>query len=416
MPDPIDNYFDGKKTEEKETALRRCLKLFQFNEELRGLFVFNEMTNNIEFFVPPQWEPKLPMYTELDDIQISEIRSFLTKRYNFSPSKETILDAILNIAREERYHPIKDYINATKWDGTPRLDSWLNVVCGVEDNVYTCAVSRKILIAAIARIYRPGIKFDHIAILEGIQSARKSMLIEKMAIYPKYFTTISFSQTDKEITENMAGKWIVEVPEMHGFKKQEVERTKALLSRAVDRCRLAYARLAKDYPRQSVLIGTLNPEGENRYLADRTANRRYWPVVCGNKINIDLFLEMRPQLYAEAMAEFNKGENLWLDTLQLESHGIKEQELRQLIDPWDEIIEKWLELHKMQNIECAVSITDVATKALNIPFERMNNFSSARIGRAILKVQWRRKGNTSLFIPPGGYVEIVKDAGWKEEN
>lgn len=400
--DPIDNYFSKETKPEKATSLARCLKLLENNEELKDLFAFNLMTNAIEFYRAPMWNPDVKTRTEIEDNDIVSLRAFLTRRYNFSPTKDNLFDSMLDIAKMKRYHPIKDYLNGLVWDCIPRLDNWLTAVCGVVENTYTQAVGRKIMVAAVARINDPGIKFDYLTILEGRQAAKKSMLIERMAIDKRNYTTINFSQTDKEITENISGKWIVEVPEMHGFKRQEVERTKALLSRSTDRTRLAYGRIARDFPRKSILIGTLNPKGDNRYLADETGNRRYWPVICADKIDIDLFMEIRDQLYAEAMTCYKRGEALWLDNENVEQKAVEEQAARQTVDPWIEIVESWLAIESGKH-DPSVSIVDIAQSALKIPPERINSPITSRIGKILINARWRKiisNGSRSVYGPP----------------
>ena len=75
----------------------------------------------------------------------------------------------------------------------------------------------------------------------------------------------------------LPGAWIVEISELDGMKKAEVESIKRFLTTQSDRYRPAYGRYTVDVPRSCVFAGTTN---ENAYLRDPTGNRRFWPVKC----------------------------------------------------------------------------------------------------------------------------------------
>lgn len=86
----------------------------------------------------------------------------------WSPTK--FKDALLAVVSSDRlYHPIKDYFATLHWDGQERIDTLLIDYFGAKDSPYTRAVIRKTLVAAVARIYKPGVKFDSILVLNGPQ-------------------------------------------------------------------------------------------------------------------------------------------------------------------------------------------------------------------------------------------------------
>ena len=51
---------------------------------------------------------------------------------------------------------------------------------GAENTPYVRAVTRKTLVAAVARIYEPGIKFDSVLVLNGPQGCGKSTFFAKL--------------------------------------------------------------------------------------------------------------------------------------------------------------------------------------------------------------------------------------------
>ena len=112
----------------------------------------------------------------------------------------------------------------------------------------------------------------------------------------------------KRVIETLRGRWIVEAAELSGMRKADVEHLKALLSRRIDRARMAWGRLPIEVPRQCIIVGTTN---KSEYLRDTTGNRRFWPVLI---VQFDLaaLRRDRDQLWAEAAAREAKGESIRL--------------------------------------------------------------------------------------------------------
>jgi hypothetical protein len=243
-------------------------------------------------------------------------------------AKDYFHDVVRNIAQEHTYHPVKDYLNSLKWDGTPRVDTWLIKYGGADDTPYTRAVSRIFVAAAVRRVRSPGVKFDNLVTLEGPQNAGKSSLARILAGDDWFTDCVHLGDEPKIVAEQTAGKWIIEVAELSGISKKEVEAVKASLSRQVDRARLAYERSTSSCPRQFVLIGTTNSD---RYLRDPTGNRRFWPVKIG-KIDLAALARDRDQIWAEAAQLEAEGLSLELPP-ELRGAAEREQEARRDTDP-----------------------------------------------------------------------------------
>ena len=230
---------------------------------------------------------------------------------------------IQTVARENRVHPVRDYLHALNWDGTPRLDSWLGRYLGVEDSPYVHAVGSRFLISAVARVERPGCKADQVLILEGPQGILKSSALQALA--NPWFTDRISSLGSKDAAMEVAGVWLVEMSELDALTKASNSAIKSFVTRRSDRFRPPYGRHVIDHPRQCVFAGTINPlEG---YLNDPTGARRFWPVVCGD-IDLETLVRDRDQLWAEARVRFQAGMPWWLDTPELEALARPEQEAR----------------------------------------------------------------------------------------
>ncbi len=193
------------------------------------------------------------------------------------------------------------------------------------------------MISAVARIMRPGIKADHMLILEGPQGAKKSSALKALA-GEEWFTDELAEIGSKDAAQQMRGTWIIEIAELDAISRAEVSRIKAFLTRTIDRYRPPYERYVIAVPRQCVFAGSVNPD---TYLRDETGNRRFWPIRCG-VIDLDALQSQRDQLWAEAVARYREGAVWWLNEPELIALAKGEQEQRYQGDAWDTRIDRWL--------------------------------------------------------------------------
>ena len=91
------------------------------------------------------------------------------------------------VAADITFHPVRAQLNELIWDCTPRLDNWLSVYLGVEETTFSRAVGCAWLISAVARIFRPGCKADHVLIFEGAQGIGKSTAAATLAMEDAWF-------------------------------------------------------------------------------------------------------------------------------------------------------------------------------------------------------------------------------------
>lgn len=227
------------------------------------------------------------------------------------------------LGRRAAFHPVQEYLNGLMWDGIPRLDRLLVDHGGADDNPFVRAATARTLIAAVARARQPGCKVDTALILESTQGFKKSTLFSALAVNPEYFSDMTGHIGEKTSAEMACSHWIIEMAELAGLKKSDLNQVKAFLTRQYDKYRPAYGRRIVDYPRQCIMVGTVNPEN-NGYLKDLTGNRRFWIVKVG-KIAWDYVTDWRDQLWAEAKARYDVGEKWWFDE-DTEQHLIEAQQ------------------------------------------------------------------------------------------
>ena len=314
---------------------------------------------------------------ELNDAGAVRLRLLIHEVYGFLPTQELFEQVLIDMAHASRFHPVREYLDGLKWDGTPRLVSWLSYYLGADESEYVKTVGKAFFIALVARIFKPGCKQDYMLILEGPQGALKSMACEVIA--GNWFSdNLPDVRESKDLSQHLQGKWLIEVGELSALSKAETTTLKAFITRRTERYRPSYGRREVIQPRQCVFIGTTNAEC---YLKDATGGRRFWPVKA-NSIDLDALRADRDQLFAEAAHLFKAGAKWWPDR-DFEAEHIKpEQDARYVADPWLEKIAKFIE-----NKEC-VTVGMVAAEALFIETSRLAMRDSYRIIDVLTSLGW----------------------------
>lgn len=290
----------------KDTLTNIAL-IIRHDPQLKGI-VYNEFKSMVDVTGDLPWKQVKPGWGDTD---ISCAKLYFERVYGiWSPTK--FKDALLAVVSAERlYHPIKEYFETLEWDGTERLDTLLIDYLGAEDTQYVRSVTRKTLTAAVARVYEPGIKFDSILVLNGPQGIGKSTLF---ALLGKqwYSDSLSISDMkDKTAAEKLQGYWILELGELAGIKKVDVETVKSFVTRTDDKFRQSYGVAVESHPRSCIIVGSTNSEGG--FLRDITGNRRFWPVhVTGSGKHHPWELQDVDQIWAEAIERYRAGEELYL--------------------------------------------------------------------------------------------------------
>lgn len=298
------------------------LTVILMNDPLLKPLVFNQLLDGMEIKGDVPWRHPSKFWRDADDAQLI---SYVDSHYGtFSARNYDI--AVAKVTDDRSYHPIREFIeNLPEWDKVPRVDTLLIDYLGADDNEYVRAVTRKTLCAAIKRVLYPGCKFDSMLVLNGPQGVGKSTLIAKLA--GEWFSdSLNLGDTkDKTAAEKLQGYWILEIGELAGLKKAEVETLRSFLSRQNDIYRAAFGKRATPHLRQCVFFGTTN--AESGYLRDTTGNRRFWPVKTpgtGIKHSWDLTPELICQIWAETLVYVKQGEKLYLSA-ELEALSKAEQ-------------------------------------------------------------------------------------------
>jgi predicted P-loop ATPase len=338
---------------------------------------------------------------QLTDVDVYELQVFLQRHRLPNLSAETTHQAVEVLAKRHAFHPVRQYLQDLKWDGTERLGRWLTYHMGAEDTPYARGIGRMFLIAMVARVFEPGCKADYMMVLEGPQGLGKSTACAILG--GNWFTdSLPDLQTGKEVSQHLRGRWLVEVPEMHALSTAENSALKSFLTRQSERYRPPFGRREVTEPRQCVFIGTHN---QSTYLHDETGGRRYWPVRV-TSIDIAGLRRERDQLFAEAVNAYRKGEQWWPDGDWEAQHIKPQQAERYEGDAWEDAIRPYLRSKFTTNQNPRITISEVATAALDLPVGKIGTRDQRRIGACLTQCGWvkgnRGTGGTRYWVPPQG--------------
>ncbi|MEG5043443.1 virulence-associated E family protein [Microcoleus sp. B4-C1] len=295
-------------------------------------------------------------------------------------SREDIQDILTEIAVENQYSPIQEYLNSLPVaSDTSILDTLAEKYFGVNDPIYEMFV-RKTLIGAVKRTFEPGCKIDTVMILQGKQGYRKSTFFKILA-GDKYFDDSLGTVSDKDERLKLHQAWFVEWAELESvFRRRDVSATKAFLSTGTDKIRPPYCRDIEDFNRPSIIVATTNKQ---EFLADETGNRRFWVIPVKHRINTKLLKKERDAIWAAAMLAYKSGEEPCLDYENEETAEQVAQEF-QSSDPWEDVIENYIE-HRDY-----IRLSDLLTY-LQVDLSRQERSHQMRCSAILKRMGWERE-------------------------
>ena len=329
-----------KKSMELKNNLHNLMLILENDENLKGI-VFNQLADGMEIRGNVPWPHPAKFWRDADDAQLicyvdAAYGAFSARNYDI---------AVTKAVDDRSYHPIREFFETLPaWDGVERADTLLIDYLGAEDTPYVRAVTRKELCAAYCRVYHPGIKFDSMIVLNGDQGIGKSTLIAKLG-GEWYSDSLNLSDmNDKTAAEKLQGYWIMEIGELAGMRKADLDKVKAFISRQDDKYRASFGRRVTPHPRQCVFFGTTN--SQNGYLRDITGNRRYWNVKVpgnGKYKPWDMDEDTVKQIWAEVMVYAKAGEKLYLSP-ELEDYAKEEQRAAMERDDREGLVQEYLDM------------------------------------------------------------------------
>jgi predicted P-loop ATPase len=376
-----------------KAVLANAITALRSAPQFDGVLGFNEFTSNVVTLKPLPWRDGV-VCNEWTDHEDRLIADWL-QHSGIYVRVDIAAQAVLVVARDRPFHPVREYLDGLEWDGTRRIDTWLTTYLGVdgaqssegdeEEEVqkgradYVAAVGSRWLISAVARIYKPGEKVDYCLILEGPQGIGKSRSLRVLG--GPWFTDEIADLGSKDAAMQTRGIWIIEIAELESMTRSEVGRIKDFMSRSVDRFRPPYGKHLILSPRQCVFAGSVN---HSTYLKDETGGRRFWPVTC-KRVRLAELERDRDQLWAEAVACYRNGAVWWPDSPELNRLAEEEQNDRYVEDAWHSRITEFVATRD------DVSVAEVLEQCIRKPFEQLTQPDQNRVVKSLTKLGWKQR-------------------------
>ncbi len=411
----------GKEGAYKNTAQNLYLILKHKTEG--KFYAFNEFTHETIMLETPPWctSGLNRKGRTVVDSDRADFMLYLSKTFGIEAGDAAVARMIDLIGRENSFHPIKDYLKSLQWDGKPRIGTWLRDYLDAKGPTeYVDAVGSKMLVAAVARIMRPGCKFDYVPILEGKQGIGKSSAVRILAS-DAFFSDSLGDITNKDVVGNIQRAWIIEIGELAAMDRNQSNELKSFVSRQTDMVRMPFARKTQDYPRHCIFVGTTN---DIEYFKDETGNRRYWPVKVGECKFKELARD-RDQLWAEALFSYELGEPLYLSK-ELEEIAAQEQSSRYIADAFEESITAFLDkaVEESEPVfnKSYCTTTEMYQKSRNTGEGSVPDpMTTRRLARALRRLEFKKgkagpTSNLRVWRPPPRYAKAFSFWSELKEN
>lgn len=356
-------------------SVENFCRILERDNRIRGSICYNELNYRRWVRGALPWEPE-PVDRPWTDSDEAWLRRWIWTQYRLR-GKEDLNDAIQIAETLKTINPIKEFMNGLKWDGTPRIATALHDYLGAEKSEYTAEVMKVFLLGGVARVFKPGTKFDLAMILVGPQGVGKSTFLSRLAIKTEWFNDglKTLDGDTKRIAEQLSGRFIIELGELAAMKRTaDIESVKQFITAQFDVYRLPYAKYEQQRPRVCIFAGTTN---SGSFLVDKTGGRRFLPIeVGGRKPTRSLFdddcEEYFTQLWAEAVTIYKSGEYSLVLSKAMEAQAEEHRETYQEEDVREGIIQEWLDNTKKE-IVCAPMLFTEALNELGKPNRRESN-------------------------------------------
>jgi predicted P-loop ATPase len=378
--------------------LSNALATLRHDPALNDAIIFDEMYQAaclVKVLPGSKDDPATFVQRPITDHDVTRVQEYMQHIGLTRMGKDLVHQAVDARAQECRVHPVRDWLESLTWDGVPRVSAWLTTYLGATAITYSERVGMMALIAMVARVMDPGCKVDHMLVLEGPQGVGKSTVCKILG--GAYFSdTMPPVNGNKDAYIHLAGKWIIETPELYALENADGEKLKAFLSGTTDRFRPPYGRKEVKQPRQCVFIGTTN---QNTYLKDPTGGRRFWPVRVG-KIDMTALQADRDQLFAEAVMLYQAGASWHPDPAFEKQYIVPEQEDRFETDPWEPTIKEYLATAQPEKVYLSMLF-----ETLHIEPSARVRTKQNRLTAILCRLGWQRhqkkdsKGNV-WWAPP----------------
>ena len=290
-------------------------------------------------------------------------------------------DALNALLYWRQVDPFLDWLESLPaWNGSPVIESILSSLFKAPYDELSRWAGRYLFIGACQRAYEPGVKLDEIPVLIGPQGIGKSAFLRSMLppeMADLFSDGLRFDAFPEKQLDAVRGRVIVEVSEMAGRSRADIETMKAFVVRQNDgHVRRPYARHTESQPRRFVMCGTTNVLTD--LPNDPSGNRRFVPIVLGAATASieDCMDAIRETAWAEALHRYHAGETAQLPRDLMPVQAARAEEHRDR----DDLIE--------DAISALPDTKLTLSEVIDMLPERLRTMSEHRIARALKNAGW----------------------------
>jgi len=319
--------------------LHNIVIIMQLDPRLAGQLRFNNRTSGVEVSAEIhrlhrstnkkfEYEASQNAWFPLTDAHASQYIKMAVESHfrTGSVNKDELYSAIEFVAGMNGHDEVQKWLDAIQWDGKQRLDgdnAWLCQFMGVnkadepELFDYYEFVGRAMMLAIVRNIYavdRQWVSTQHMALMRGGQNFGKSLMASILGACPyignNYFAEMNSDLLNRgsgDIIQALAGKTVIEIPELSAFSKKDAETVKNFITQRTIEGRKAYGRNVTRLEKSTYMIGNTN---KYKPLTDSTGARRFLMIDFYNDYrktytgqhawDKDALIALVPHLYAEA--------------------------------------------------------------------------------------------------------------------
>lgn len=353
---------------------------------------------------------------DLTDLWAGHIRCELESRFQYQTARGVAplafgenkwATCVNGIMFSHASDPFADWLEALpKWDGIERVGHWIRDCFETDPNGdpdLTTWASRFIFLGPTWRAFRPGTKMDEIPVLSGKGGIGKSTAL-RLAL-PQHLEglfgdELNLAARNQDRVVSLQGPAIVEIGEMVGVSRADLESLKSFLTRVNDgSTRLAYRKNPEPLPRRCVIVGTSN---QNDFLPnDVSGNRRFVVIrlVGGDVKQVIEYLEThRTQLWAEAVALYRQGIEAWLPHRLAHVQSVSNEDARRRDDLLEDILDRKLpeagDSFTLASIAALIGLIEKGGSGVDLPMRDTRRLGLALTARGFERRVERQDGKT----------------------
>lgn len=292
---------DGNPVQEKTTPMGTVANIKALARLLGWVIRYNVMTKRVELFKPG-------LLAARDDHDNAALTHFADACTRHGVPRENIGELVDAAAGERPYHPVRDWIEATPWDGVSRVAQFHETLELADPKTAWLRgqLMDAFMLQGIGAIWEPeGIAAQGVLTINASQDAFKTRWVAGLCPLPGAVRIgLHIDPLNKDSVLRATGSWIAEAGELDSTtRRSDVSALKAFFTSDEDILRPAYAKRENTYRRRTVFVGTVNGTG---FLVDETGNRRYW-VIAVVRCHL-LPAETMQQVWAEYLVRYQAGE------------------------------------------------------------------------------------------------------------